>query len=136
MAQVGIAASPDVSNFWRKKVILDDPVVASNKRGTISFATSGKNTRTNQIFFNFGDNSFLDKQGFAPFARVVEGMDEVIDNLYNKHGEGGSGDGKDGRGPSQGRANRQGKAYLDKIFPQLSYIRFATVLPADYAPPR
>jgi cyclophilin family peptidyl-prolyl cis-trans isomerase len=46
-----------------KTPIPDDPVRASNNRGTISFATSGKDSRTTQLFLNFADNRYLDKQG-------------------------------------------------------------------------
>ena len=132
MAQFGIASSPKVSAYWRSQVLPDDPVKASNTRGTISFAMAGKNTRTSQVFINFGDNSRLDSEGFAPFGRVVEGMDEVIDQLFNKYGEGGKGDGTDGRGPNQGKIHQHGKTYLDKYFPNLSFIRFAAVIGAQY----
>lgn len=47
---------------------------------------------------------------------------EFIDGLFSGYGEGGSGDGKDGKGPGQGRINNQGNKYLDELFPKLSYI--------------
>lgn len=121
MAQVGIAADPSLGAAWRHRTILDDPVTQSNRRGTVTFATGGKHTRSSQIFFNLADNSFLDRQGFAPFGEVVQGM-EFVDALYNGYGEGGRGDGSDGRGPHQGRINRDGNKYLDRFFPKLSYI--------------
>lgn len=72
--------------------------------------------------------SILIKQGFTPIGRVIEGMETVVDHLYYHYGEGGQGDGADGKGPSQGRLNLEGKKYLDKTFPKLSYIKYATVL--------
>lgn len=128
MAQFGISSIPSVSSYWRTRPIQDDPVLQSNSRGTITFATGGKNTRTSQLFINYVDNKYLDKEGFTPIGRIVEGMDTVIDNIYYGYGEGGRGDGSDGKGPSQGRINQEGKKYLDKLFPKLSYIKFATVL--------
>ena len=92
----------------------------SNSRGTVSFARAGKNTRSCQIFFNIVNNKYLDKD-FTPFARIVSGL-EHIDALYNEYGEGGKGDGSDGRGPSQHRVVTQGNKYLDQYFPKLSYI--------------
>jgi peptidyl-prolyl cis-trans isomerase A (cyclophilin A) len=102
MAQIGIHKDPKVTSKWRRSSFKDDPVSHGNKRGTISFATSGKDTRTTQIFINFADNSFLDAQGFAPFGHVIEGM-EYVDALYGGYGEGGRGDGTDGKGPSQAK---------------------------------
>ena len=121
MAQFGINANPAITSQWRGRTILDDPPRQSNTRGTISFACSGKNTRVSQLFINFGDNSYLDKEGFAPIGRVVRGM-EHIDALYSGYGEGGRGDGKDGKGPGQGKINDKGNTYLKEFYPQLSYI--------------
>ena len=127
MAQTGMNGDPEQSRYWRSQIIKDDPVLQSNSRGRVTFAMSGKNTRTTQIFFNTVNNKFLDNQGFAPFASVESGM-EVIDALYGKYGEGGRGDGVDGRGPSQGRINQEGNAYLNRVFPLLSYIVYARIV--------
>jgi peptidyl-prolyl cis-trans isomerase A (cyclophilin A) len=127
MAQFGISGDPEITSLWKSKAIPDDPVTMSNVRGTLSFATSGKNTRTAQVFINFADNSFLDKQGFSPFAQVISGMD-VVDRIYSGYGEGGNGDGKDNRGPSQGLINRNGNKYLESVFPKLSYINSSQII--------
>ena len=113
---------PAVSAKWREANIQDDPVRQSNRRGMISFATAGPNTRTTQVFINFGDNSNLDGMGFAPFGRVISGMN-VVDALYAGYGEGAP----RGRGPDQGRLQMQGNAYLIKNYPRMDYIKKATV---------
>jgi peptidyl-prolyl cis-trans isomerase A (cyclophilin A) len=123
MVQFGIHADPEVSSKWRTKTIQDDPVQESNARGMITFATSGPNSRTTQVFINFGDNTFLDSQGFSPFGKVIEGM-EVVDSLYNEYGEGAP----SGRGPDQGRIQREGNAYLTSEFPELDYVKTARII--------
>jgi peptidyl-prolyl cis-trans isomerase A (cyclophilin A) len=128
VAQFGISARPEVSKVWGHATIPDDPVHESNVRGTLSFATAGPNTRTTQIFINLADNVALDRMGFAPFGKVVEGMN-VVDRLYSGYGEGAP----QGRGPDQGRITREGKAYLDKNFPLLDKIKQALILPAPSA---
>jgi peptidyl-prolyl cis-trans isomerase A (cyclophilin A) len=120
MAQFGIHGDPKISAEWKDKKIKDDPVVESNKRGYVSFATSGDNTRTTQIFINFGDNTNLDSMKFAPFAKIISGMD-IVDKIFPV-GEGGQGDGKDKKGPAQSRITDEGNKYLKKVFPKLSYI--------------
>src|SRR5277367_5596186 len=75
VAQFGIPARPDVAAVWDHAYLVDDRVTQSNKRGTLTFATAGPNTRTTQIFINYSDNTSLDGQGFAPFGTVIEGMD-------------------------------------------------------------
>jgi peptidyl-prolyl cis-trans isomerase A (cyclophilin A) len=123
MAQFGIHGDPAVSAAWRTARIQDDQVKQSNKRGYISYAMAGPNTRTTQLFINFGDNSQLDSMGFSPFGKVVSGM-EVVDAVYNGYGEGAP----NGRGPDQGRVQMQGNAYLKADFPKLDYIKSASLL--------
>ena len=122
MAQFGIHGNPSIQAAWRPAQIKDDPVKQSNTRGMVVFATAGPNTRTTQLFINFGDNTGLDKQGFAPFGRIVQGMD-VVDKIYGGYGEGAP----RGKGPDQGRIQAEGNAYLTKDFPRLDYIKSATI---------
>jgi peptidyl-prolyl cis-trans isomerase A (cyclophilin A) len=124
MAQFGINGNPQVMAKWRNLNMRDDPVKQSNQRGYITYAMGGPNTRTTQVFINFKDNSFLDSQGFAPFGKVVEGMN-VVDRLYDGYGEGAP----DGNGPDQGRIQMQGNAYLNAKFPKLDFIKTATIVP-------
>jgi cyclophilin family peptidyl-prolyl cis-trans isomerase len=123
MAQFGIHADPAVSRVWRTANLTDDPVKQSNRRGFISYATGGPNTRTTQLFINLVDNANLDASGFAPFGRVVSGM-EVVEKLHSGYGEGAP----TGKGPNQGRIQAEGNAYLEKDFPQLDYIKKATIV--------
>jgi len=113
MVQFGMAADPK-----REKVspIQDDPVKQTNARGTVTFATSGPNTRTTQLFINTrkGGNAFLDRQGFAPIGEVVSGM-EYVDQIFKGYGE----------KPNQGIIRNRGNEYLNKEFPNLSYIKEA-----------
>jgi peptidyl-prolyl cis-trans isomerase A (cyclophilin A) len=124
MAQFGVNGDPKVSAVWRESRIKDDPVKVSNKRTFVTFATAGPNTRTTQVFVSYGDNSNLDSQGFSPFGQVVSGM-KVVDSLYSGYGEGAPG----GRGPSQARVQSEGNAYLASSFPNLDYIKKATIVP-------
>jgi peptidyl-prolyl cis-trans isomerase A (cyclophilin A) len=107
---------------WREARIKDDAVKQSNGRGYITFATAGPDTRTTQVFINFADNAALDRQGFAPFGKVVSGM-TVVDALYADYGEGAP----RGRGPSQDRIQREGNAYLTAEFANMDYIKKATI---------
>ena len=117
MVQFGINGNPSIQTVWRDQNIKDDLVRQSNKRGFITFATAGPNTRSTQIFINYADNSFLDNMGFAPFGRVVEGM-EVVDKINAQYRE----------QPNQGRIQSEGNAYLTKEFPKLDYIKKATIV--------
>ena len=123
MAQVGMNGDPKVSAVWMNARIQDDPVKKSNTRGIVTFATGGPNTRSAQIFINYGNNSYLDKSGFAPFGEVVEGF-ESVKALYSGYGEGAP----QGKGPSQSRLSRGGNDYLKGEFPKLDYIVTATIV--------
>ena len=128
VAQVGIPARPEVARVWTTARIGDDPVAQSNLRGTVTFATSGPDSRTSQIFLNYADNTRLDGAGFSPFGKIVEGMD-VVEQFYSGYGEGAP----QGNGPDQGRIVNEGKAYLLKEFPKLDTIKAAVIL--GEAPP-
>lgn len=126
MCQFGIHGDPAVSAKWREANITDDPVKGSNTRGMITFATAGPNTRTTQLFINFANNGNLDGMGFSPFGKVVEGM-AVVDKINGEYGEGAPG----GMGPNQGRIQMEGNAYLKKDFPNLDYIKSASIVTAE-----
>ena len=125
MVQFGISGNPKVAAAWGHANLRDDPVKEHNTRGRITFAMAGPNTRTTQVFINFKDNSALDGQGFAPFGEVTEGMD-VVDKIYSGYGDMQE---MGGHGPSPGKIESDGNAYLKKYFPQLDYIKTAKVLP-------
>jgi peptidyl-prolyl cis-trans isomerase A (cyclophilin A) len=124
MVQFGIHGDPKVAGAWKAASLKDDPVTQKNERGMVTYAmTSQPNSRTTQIFINFKDNLFLDKQRFAPFGKVVSGM-EVVDALYAEYGEGAP----RGKGPDQGRLQSEGNAYLAKDFPKMDYIKRAYIV--------
>ncbi len=124
IVQWGINGDPKVSKSWSVLTIKDDPPKESNKRGTVTFATSGPDTRTTQLFINLKDNERLDQMGFTPFGEVSEGM-SVVENLYSRYGEGAP----NGPGPSQDAITDVGNAYLEEHFPSLDRIKKAQIIP-------
>ena len=123
MAQFGLHGDPDVNQAWLQATIPDDDVTRSNERGKLTFATSGPDSRSTQLFINLNDNSRLDQMGFSPVGEVVEGM-EVAEALYSGYGE----SAPQGQGPMQDRLRREGNAYLRDEFEDLDYITEAAVV--------
>ena len=121
VVQFGLNGDPAVSAAWRTRTIQDDPVKQSNQAGYITYAMGGPNTRTTQIFINKVDNSRLDAMGFAPFARIIDGM-HVVEQFYGGYGDGGRG------GPDQRLIGEQGNGYLDRQFPKLDSIVKARII--------
>lgn len=95
----------------------DEPVHASNQRGTVAFARGGPNSRGTHLYINLRDNSRLDSLmhngvlGFPPVGRIVEGMD-VIDQLYGGYAN----------TVNQNFMQTQGLPYLKGSFPNLDYV--------------
>ena len=121
VVQWGMSGDPEVSAAWQTARIKDDPVKESNVPGTITFAKTGApNSRTTQLFINVGDNSAsLDGQGFAPFGRVVEGM-EVVGSFNAEYGSNPSN--------NQPTISERGNEFLNKNFPNLDYIVTAKII--------
>jgi peptidyl-prolyl cis-trans isomerase A (cyclophilin A) len=126
VVQFGISSYPAVNAAWRDAAIKDDPVVQSNKHGYVTYAkTSQPNSRSTQIFISFKDNSFLDSQGFAPFATVDPAGMKVVEMLYDQYG--------DQPTNEQDQISKLGKAYLDSKYPKLDVIKYATIVGAAAA---
>ncbi|HEY3817077.1 MAG TPA: peptidylprolyl isomerase [Polyangiaceae bacterium] len=118
MVQFGINGDPAVASKWKSANIPDDPVKQSNKPGYVTFAqTNAPNSRSSQIFINYGDNARLDGMRFAPFGQVVKGMD-AVNAIYKGYGE----------SPDQQAIQLQGNAYLDAKFPKLDGVKHAEIV--------
>lgn len=124
VAQFGIAANPDIHAKWNNAPLRDDPVRETNRRGTLTFATSGPNTRTSQLFINYVDSTRLDSMGFSPFGIVTKGMD-LVDKINPEYGD----------QPDQKLIEQQGDKYLSKAFPRLDGIKIARIVPAPGTSP-
>ena len=123
MVQFGLSANPAVNKALANANIKDDPVKQSNTRGMVTFAkTSLPNSRSTQLYINFGNNAALDPQGFAPIGSVVEGM-EVVDMINSSYRE----------RPDQQAITEQGDAYIMKNFPMIDKIKMAKIVPAEPA---
>ena len=120
VAQFGVNNDRALNEAWDAKTILDDSVKAPNTRGTLVYASNGANSRSHQLFVNLTDNKNLDRQGFAPIGRVVEGMG-VVDSLYSGYGE----------QPSYHLLATLGNSYLKRMFPKVDYIKSARLLTAS-----
>lgn len=124
VVQFGLAADPAVQKKWSDATIKDDAVAVSNERGLVTFAMKGKDTRTTQLFINYGNNARLDQMGFSPFGKVVEGM-EVIDQINAEYEQ----------QPRQDLITAQGTEYLKAKFPNMDMIKRATIVAPEASKP-
>jgi peptidyl-prolyl cis-trans isomerase A (cyclophilin A) len=91
VAQFG---NPDTTAVikWKDQIVPDEEVKLGNKRGTLSFARGGKDSRDFVLFINLSDNprldtiTFNDVKGFPALGYVTSGM-KVVDQLYSGYGE-------------------------------------------------
>lgn len=118
MVQWGIHGDGQkVNGLWNDANLQDDLPKQSNGVGMVSFAMAGPNSRTTQVFINYGDNARLDSMGFAPFGKVVSGMD-VVNAIHSSYGE----------TPNQGQIQSQGNEYLTRSFPNLDFVKKAEIV--------
>jgi homoserine O-acetyltransferase/O-succinyltransferase len=124
IAQFGLHPEPAVIAAWKPMRLTDDPPATSNLRGTVAYAFTGPDTRSTQVFISLSDNTQLDAQGFAPFGRVIEGMD-VVDRLYAEYDERAGGGMRAGK---QRPIEAEGNVWLAREFPRLDYIKSARIV--------
>ena len=124
VAQWGFSGDPALDSIWNERSIADEPTVASNARGTVSFARAGPETRSFTLFVNTGDNRRLDDlmsggvAGYPPIGRIERGV-EVIDGFYAAYTE---------DPPMQDSITQLGNEYLRRRYPQLDSIVGTRVL--------
>ena len=118
MVQFGMCGDPKGTKYWDKS-FPDEDVKQSNVPGLVSYAKAGPNTRSTQLFINYGNNQKLDSNGFSPFAEVVEGMKNVI-AINAEYLE----------LPRQKDLARSGNKYAFEKFPNIDYIVKATIMDA------
>ena len=118
VVQFGLNGDPRVNAAWDKATIQDDPVTQSNKRGTLCFAKpSFPNSRTTQVFINYGDNARLDQMGFSVFGDISPEDMKVVDKINSEYGQ----------NPDQGAITTQGNKYLKAAFPKMDFIKTAVI---------
>ena len=118
VAQWGFSGDPALDSIWDERPIADEPTVASNARGTVSFARAGPETRSFTLFVNTVDNQRLDDvmaggvAGYPPIGRIERGA-EVVDGFYAAYTE---------DPPMQDSIAQLGNEYLRRRYPQLDSI--------------
>jgi TolB protein len=123
--QFGLHGDPAVNAAWLDRQFVDDPRFGRNVAGSFAFARDTvPGTANTQIFINTRDNPRNDRDPFAIFGQVIEGMD-VVRGLYSGYGER-SGSGV--RQRRQGAIVEGGNAYLDRTFPLLDHLIRARIL--------
>jgi peptidyl-prolyl cis-trans isomerase A (cyclophilin A) len=121
LTQWGISGKPAIAKAWRYAYIKDDPVTHHNVKGMVTYANSGKNTRTTQVFVNLGTNTYLDhRAGFSPFGVIHKGLYAVFHHLYAQYGE----------HPSMDQANmiKYGAKWVHTTYPKLDWIKTARIV--------
>lgn len=119
VAQWGFSGDPALDSLWREHTLADEPVVASNRRGVVSFARAGAETRSYTLFVNYEDNPRLDTlvvggvEGYPPLGLVDEADMAVLDGLYRGYAD---------DPPQQDSISERGNDYLRRHFPQLDSI--------------
>ena len=118
VAQWGFSGDPVLDSTWRRRVLEDEPVVASNERGVVSFARAGPRTRSFTLFINLEDNVRLDSAdvggvvGYPPIGVIEEDVD-VVDGFYSAY---------DMPGSVQDSIRLGGNDYVRRAWPQLDSI--------------
>lgn len=127
LVQFGISYTTDLElTRFADSAIQDDPKrndLMPFREGMMSFAGSGKNSRTSQLFIAYDRAQGLGNSPWeTPFGEVVEGI-EHVKNLYAEYGDMPPW----GKGPEQGPIRNRGASYIEEGFPLLDKFETCTV---------
>ena len=125
VAQAGMARDPRVSAAWQDQPVPVEPVLVSNRRGTIALGRFPPVGPTSILYVNLVDNVRLDtlRGGYSPIGHVLGNGMTVVDGLYAGYGN----HPPQGPGPWRDSVRLQGEAYLARLFPRLDVITRARV---------
>uniref|UniRef100_A0A7S1U7Y9 PPIase cyclophilin-type domain-containing protein n=1 Tax=Phaeomonas parva TaxID=124430 RepID=A0A7S1U7Y9_9STRA len=128
ICQFGVAGDPKVQREWRAKgTIQDDPIWLEPgkkfQKGWMSFAGSGANSRSTQMFVAYANVPLGRSKWEVPFGRVIAGF-ENVEKWYTGYGELRT---FNGNAPDQVKLQNQGLAYAH-TFDQLDYINSCRVV--------
>jgi peptidyl-prolyl cis-trans isomerase A (cyclophilin A) len=116
-AEFGVHGNPEVSAVWMGMKLKDDPNKQSNDRGTIAFPRPYPNSRWAPVVIHTKDNRDLNQVGYAPFGKVIQGMN-VVDSLSKNAGEGAPGS----KPPDMDKLVHGGNAFLRANYPQMDFL--------------
>ncbi|HMJ55975.1 MAG TPA: peptidylprolyl isomerase, partial [Polyangiaceae bacterium] len=116
-AEFGVHGNPEVSAVWMGMKLKDDPNKQSNDRGTIAFPRPYPNSRWAPVVIHTKDNRDLNQVGYAPFGKVIQGMN-VVDSLTKNAGEGAPGS----KPPDMDKLVHGGNAFLRANYPQMDFL--------------
>lgn len=127
LVQFGISLDPAMNTRFGENIRDDPSPGIPFRKGIMSYAGYGKDSRSTQVFIGYEGCSGLGQPSSpweTPFGEVTKGM-EVVDAFY-----GGYRDDID-----QGKIYNEGKAYLDANYPKLDYLKSCQLMrrPANKA---
>ena len=120
VVQWGISMKPPIAKAWKNAFIKDDVNPKFNSKGRVTFAISGKNSRTTQVFVNLVGHMY--PKSFAPFGEVASGF-SVFKKLYHGPGKGGF-----YAQYNQPAMIKYGEWWVRKYFPKLDWIKTARLV--------
>ena len=126
---IGYTDNKDLKKF-ADSTVKDDPKrtdLMPFREGYISFAGSGANSRSSQLFFAYDNAKSLGNSPWeTPIGEVTEGMENVR-NFYKGYGDMPPW----GKGPEQGPIRNRGASYIENDFPLLDKFDTCTVKRID-----
>lgn len=122
LTQFGISDRAEMKSYHGIQVKDDTNLHIPITRGFVSYAGSGPNSRSTQLFISYADlSNHLGKSPWeTPFARLVgEQSQATLDKIYKGYGD----IPPFGKGPDQREIHRQGNQYVRDNFPMVTFIK-------------